>query len=336
MTSVDNSHVRHTLNAGNLHDPVLPLVRAVPVVLRTTQIIGDAHATIRAVPSARNSAYFYVLDENDRLAGVVSARYLLTAALDERVAQVMIPGVIAIPHWATVLVASEYFASRKLKAFPVIHDDGTLAGTVDVGLFSDQVISVARETYDEIFQLLGVHATSMGTPWTSYLDRFPWLLSNISGGLLCAFIASQFEELLQQVVVLALFIPVVLALAESVSMQSATLTLQNLSDEALRPRRVLAALWRETRTAILLGLSAAGIVGLAVLAWRRDVMGALVIGGAISAAILAACFFGVLLPTIVRAVKADPRIAAGPLVLASTDLVTLVTYLWLGSVVLGG
>ena len=91
----------------------------------------------------------------------------------------------------------------------------------------------------------------------------------------------------------------------------------------------------ETRTAILLGLSAAAIVGLAVLAWRRDVMGALVIGGAISAAILAACFFGVLLPTIVRAVKADPRIAAGP-VLAGTDLVTLVTYLWLGSVVLGG
>ena len=304
-------------------------------MLRTTQIISDAHAAIRAVPSARNSAYFYVLDENDRLAGVVSARHLLTASLDERVAQVMIPGVIAIPHWATVLVASEYFASRKLKAFPVIHDDGTLAGTVDVALFSDQIISVARETYDEIFQLLGVHATSMGTPWTSYLDRFPWLLSNISAGLLCAFIASQFEELLQQVVVLALFIPVVLALAESVSMQSATLTLQSLSDEALRPRRVLAALWREARTAILLGLSAAAIVALAVLAWRRDVMGALVIGGAISAAILAACFFGVLLPTIVRAFKADPRIAAGPLVLASTDLVTLVTYLWLGSVVLG-
>ena len=325
-----------TLTSSNLHDPVLPLVRPVPVVLRTTQTVSDAHAAIRAVPSARNAAYFYVLDDDHRLAGVVSARYLLTAPLDERVDRVMIPGVIAIPHWATVLVASEYFATRKLKAFPVIHDDGTLAGIVDVDLFSGQIISVARETYDEIFQLLGVHATSMSTPWTSFLDRFPWLLSNISAGLLCAFIASQFEDLLQQVVVLALFIPVVLALAESVSMQSATLTLQSLSEEALRPRRVMAALWREARTAALLGVSAAAIVALAVLAWRRDVMGALVVGGAISAAILAACFFGVLLPTIVRAFKADPRIAAGPLVLASTDLVTLMTYLWLGSVVLGG
>jgi magnesium transporter len=324
-----------TLTASNLHDPVLPLVRPVPVVLRATHTVSDAHTAIRAVPQASGSSYFYVLDDGDRLAGVVSARHLLAGKLDQRVDELMIAGVIAIPHWATVLVASEYFATRRLKAFPVIHDDGTLAGVVDVGVFSNQIISVARETYDEIFQLLGVHATAMSSPWTSYRDRFPWLLSNISGGLLCAFIASRFEELLQQVVVLALFIPVVLALAESVSMQSATLTLQSLSEESLRPRRVLAALWREVRTGALLGISASALVALAVLAWRRDAMGALVIAGAISAAILAACVFGVLLPTIIRAGKADPRIASGPLVLASTDLVTLVAYLWLGLVVLG-
>jgi magnesium transporter len=324
-----------SLNASNLHDPVLPLVRPVPVVLRTTQTISDAFAAIRAVSKTPDSPYFYVVDDDDRLAGVVSARHLLTAALDHRVDQIMIPGVVAIPHWATVLVASEYFATRRLKAFPVIHDDGTLAGTVDVGLFSGHIISVARETYDEIFQLLGVHATSMRTPWTSYVDRFPWLLSNIGGGLFCAFIASQFEALLQHAVVLGFFIPVVLTLAESVSMQSATLTLQSLSEQSLTTRRVLASLWRETRTAILLGLSSATLVAFVVLAWRRDVMSALVVGGAIAASIVMACFFGVLLPTLVRAFKADPRIAAGPLVLASTDVVTLVAYLWLGSVVLG-
>jgi magnesium transporter len=306
----------------------------VPVALRTTQSIGDAHAAVRAVPRARDSRYLYVLDEEDRLAGVVPVRHLLTAPLDQRVYQVMIPGVVAIPSWATVLIASEYFATRKLKAFPVIHADGTLAGTVDVGLFTGQIIGVARETYDEIFQLLGVHATAMRTPWTSYLDRFPWLLSNMTGGLVCAVIASRFEGLLQQIVVLPLFIPIVLALAESVSMQSATLTLQSLSSESLGPRRILGALWREARTAVLLGLSAAALVALVVLIWRRDVMAALVIGGAIAASILTACLFGVLLPTLVRAFKADPRIAAGPLVLATTDVVTLVFYLWLGSAVL--
>ena len=323
------------LSSANLHDPVLSFVRPVPITLRTSQAIGEAHAAVRAA-SARNVHYFYVLDDDDRLAGVMPVRHLLAARLDDRVDQVMIPDVVAIPSWATVLIASEYFATRRLKAFPVIHDDGTLAGTVDVGLFTGEVINVARETYDEIYQLLGVHATAMGTPWTSYLDRFPWLLSNITAGLLCAFIAARFEALLERIVVLALFIPIVLALAESVSMQSATLTLQSLSDESLRPRRIGAALWREARTAVLLGLSSAALVTLVVLAWRRNVMGAMVVGGAIAASMLAACLFGVLLPTLIRALKVDPRIAAGPIVLATTDVVTLVVYLGLGTILLGG
>jgi magnesium transporter len=324
------------LTSSNLHDPILPFVRPVPVALRATQTVAEAHAAIRGAPQAHESPYFYVLDEHDRLAGVVSARQLLTGTLDQRVEQVMNPDVQAIPSWATVLIASEYFVTRKLKAFPVIADEGTLAGTVSVALFNNQVLSVAQETYNEIFQLLGVHVTSMRTPWTSYLDRFPWLLSNMAGGLLCALIASRFEGLLQHVVVLSLFIPVVLTLAESVSMQSATLTLQSLSEQSLNARRILAAVWREARTAVLLGVSSAALVSLVALAWRRNLLGALVIGGAIAASIVMACLFGVLLPTLVRAFKADPRIAAGPLVLASTDLTTLMVYLWLGAVFLGG
>lgn len=324
------------LTAANLHDPVLPLVRPVPVTLGSTQTVAEALAGVRGALSTRDIHYFYVVDDERRLVGVVPARHLLAANPDEPVDQVMMTDVVAIPSWATVLIASEYFATRKLLAFPVIHDNGTLAGVVDIGLFTSQVIDMARQTYDDIFQLLGVHATAMRTPWTSFRDRFPWLLSNIAGGLLCAVIAAQFEALLDHIVVLALFIPIVLALAESVSMQSATLTLQSLSDDSLKPRRIVAALWKETRTALLLGLSSAALVSIVVLAWRRDVMSAAVIGGAIAASILMACLFGVLLPTLVRAFKADPRIAAGPLVLATTDVVTLLFYLGLGAAVLGG
>jgi magnesium transporter len=322
------------LTSSNLHDSVLPLVRPVPVTLKQRQTIADAHAAVRAVPAARLVPYYYVLDDDERLAGVVNAAELLVGQLDQRVEQVMVPGVVAIPSWATVLIASEYFATRKFRAFPVIHDDGTLAGAVDKGVFTGEIIEAARETYDEIYQLLGVHATAMGKPWTAFLDRFPWLLSNITGGLLCAFIAGQFESLLQQIVVLSLFIPIVLALAESVSMQSATLTLQRLSSDSLKPRQIALALWREARTAVLLGLSCAAVVVAVVFAWRRDAVGALVVGGAIAVTMFAACLFGVLLPTLVRVFKVDPRIAAGPLVLSTTDVVTLMFYLWLGTTVL--
>jgi magnesium transporter len=323
------------LSAANLHDPILPLARPVPVTLSRLQTVAEAMAVVRSSISKSDIHYFYVVDDQQRLVGVVPARHLLASDPSQLVDEVMIGDVVAIPSWATVLIASEYFASRRLLAFPVIHDSGELVGVVDVGLFTTEVIDLARRTYDDIFQLLGVHATAMRTPWTSFLDRFPWLLSNIGGGLLCAVIASRFEVLLDHIVVLSLFIPIVLALAESVSMQSATLTLQNLSDESIKPGRLLAALWKEARTAALLGISCGGVVATVVILWRRDGPGALVIGSAIAASIVTACLFGVLLPTIVRAARVDPRIAAGPLVLASTDVVTLLFYLGLGAALLG-
>jgi magnesium transporter len=76
-------------------------------------------------------------------------------------------------------------------------------------------------------------------------------------------------------------------------------------------------------------------VAAVVIAWRRDPLSALAIGGAIAASMLAACLYGVLLPTLLRAFKADPRIASGPLVLASADVTTLVVYLGLGARLFG-
>ncbi|MGE0464009.1 MAG: magnesium transporter [Vicinamibacterales bacterium] len=323
------------LTAANLHDPILPLVRPVPVTLVATQTIAEALPVVRASITTSDIHYFYVVDDDRRLVGIVPARHLLAGLPDQRISEVMISDVVAIPSWATVLVASEYFATRKLLAFPVIRDNGELLGVVDISLFTHEVIDLARRTYDDIFQLLGVHATAMRTPWTSFRDRFPWLLSNIAGGLICAAIAAQFELLLDNIVVLALFIPIVLALAESVSMQSATLTLQTLSDDSLKPRRIVSALWKEARTAALLGAACGGVVAMVVIAWRRDLPGATVIGGAIAASIVTACLFGVLWPTVIRALKADPRIAAGPLVLASTDVATLLFYLGLGAALFG-
>jgi magnesium transporter len=113
------------------------------------------------------------------------------------------------------------------------------------------------------------------------------------------------------------------------------LTLQSISDESLRFNRIVRTLWREAGTGLLIGFSAAVLVALVVLAWRHDLTAALVIGGAITASILMACLLGVLLPTMVRAFEVDPRIAAGPLVLAATDIVTLTLYLGLGTTVWG-
>lgn len=323
------------LTAGRLHEPILPMAQPPRVVLTPALTISEALAAIRASTDAGSIHYFYVVDEHNKLVGVVPTRRLLTAASDKIVRDIMVDTVVAIPDWATVLIASEYFATRRLLAFPVVNAAGELLGVVDVSLFTDEVIDLAKRTYDDIFQLIGVHGTAQQSPWSAFRDRFPWLLCNIAGGLLAAFIASRFEHLLQQAVVLALFIPIVLALGESVSMQALTLTLQGLTDGPIVWKRLLQALWKEFKTAALLGLGCATVVGVVVLVWRREAEVAGAIFLAITFSMVFACLLGVAVPAILRAAKADPGIAAGPVVLAAADVVTLLLYFGLGARFLG-
>ena len=184
----------------------------------------------------------------------------------------MVDDVMAIPSWATVLVAAEYFVNHRLLAFPVVETSGKLVGVVDVTLFNDDVIALAKQSFDGIFQLLGIHATQALTPWAGFKDRFPWLLCNIAGGLLCAVLASHFEELLNVAVVLALFIPVVLALAESVSIQSVTLTLQNLQSGRIHWGQFGRALFQEALTALMLGSGCGALVAVITWVWKREAL----------------------------------------------------------------
>jgi len=323
------------LSAAQLHDPILPLARPPQVVLSPGQTIDEVLRVIRASAAANSIHYFYVVDADERLVGVVPTRRLLTSEPDRTVAEVMVNHVVAIPDWATVLIASEYFATRRLLAFPVVNAKGQLLGVVDVNLFTDQVIDLARRTYDDIFQLIGVHGTAQRSTWDAFKDRFPWLLCNIAGGLMAAFIVSRFEHLLQEMVVLALFIPIVLALGESVSMQALSLTLQSFTDGPFVPKRLVAALWKEFRTAASLGVGCGAVVAGVVIVWRGETVVAAVIFAAIALSMVVACLLGVAFPAILRAAKADPRIAAGPVVLAAADVATLLFYFGIGARFLG-
>jgi magnesium transporter len=322
------------INQDQLYDPILNHVRPAPLILNPDDTLADALEKARALPSTQIILYCYVVDAKTRLVGVVPIRRLLTNAAESRITDIMITEVVAIPSWATVLVAAEYFVNRRFLAFPVVESDGTLVGVVDVTSFNEEVLALAKQSFEGIFQIIGIHATHALTPWSSYKDRFPWLLCNVGAGLLCAFILSRYEEIVAAALVLALFIPVVLALAESVSIQSVTLTLQNLQSGKVQWRALFRSLVKEATTAVMLGMSCGALIGLTAWVWQRNVTVASILTGAVTASMLTACLLGVILPNGLRLLKADPRIAAGPIVLALTDVATLVFYFSVAAVLL--
>jgi magnesium transporter len=312
-----------------LEDPVTVHMRTDFARLRMNQTIGEALSAIRKKPPEGRIIYFYVVDEEDHLQGVVPTRRLLMNAPEKAVGDIMVRDVITIPTIATVLDACEFFISHRLLAFPVVDEEKKLLGIVDVELYTDELSDLDRkEGNDELFQLIGVHITDvqLTSPAAAFRSRFPWLLANIAGGILAAFLSGLFQAELQRAVALALFIPVVLALAESVSIQSVSLALQVLRGTRPTLRSILAKLRTEVVTGLFLGVACGLSVGTVALLWLGEVRVVLCLFGGIAGGVTCAAMIGLAMPNFLRLIHRDPQVAAGPVALASTDMVTLLIY----------
>jgi magnesium transporter len=323
------------LTSENLYDPVLPWVDTRVVRLRAGDSVEAARASARSQSDGDAIRYLYVVDDDDVLRGYVPVRQLVFAPGEARIQELMRDDVMAIPSWATVLVACEYFVNRRLQAFPVVEPSGKLVGAVDASIFTDEMKRLAQQSFDDIFQLAGISPMRDRTAWGAFVNRFPWLLCNIAGGLLAAALSSRYQVLLDHAIVLALFIPVVLALSESVSIQSVTLALQALHGGGSSVRAFLGRLAREAGTAILLGLACGGILGATSAAWKGQPLMSLAMGGAILFSMTASALVGLALPTLLHALRANARIASGPIVLATADTITLLCYFSLAAWILG-
>ena len=312
-----------------LNDPVSLHMKTDLARLRLDQTIEQALATIRESPPCERIIYFYVLDENGHLKGVVPTRKLLLNSPDKKIAEIMVRDVISVPHHATVLDVCEFFILHRLLAFPIVNDDHQLIGAVDVELYTDELNDLdRREGNDDLFQLIGVHLTDSrhSSPVVAFQRRFPWLLANIGGGILAAFISGIYEAELQKAVALALFIPVVLALAESVSIQSVSLALQALHGGRPSLRSIFTKVKAEVATGLFLGLGCAVAVASVSLIWLGQVAVMLSLFGGILGSVTCAAAIGVAIPNLLRFFRREPQVAAGPIALASADMVTLIIY----------
>ena len=323
----------------NFQRPVAEFMREDFATVDAASTVENALAAIRAHGLGDRIIYFYVTDADGKLRGVLPARRLLTEPLERRIDEIMISRVVAVPAAATLLDACEFFVLYKFYALPVIDAQRRMLGVVDVSLFTEQVLNIEEKDEaggDDIFQSLGIHIEELrnATPLKAFRFRFPWLLATILTGSLCAVLTEAFAHTLEQRIVLAFFMTMVLGLGESVSAQSMAVTLQAL--HAIKPdfRWLANAVRRELLTSAMLGAGCAIIVGVLVAIWQRDIPAAAAIALSILGAMFTASLIGLLVPALLRMVKLDPKIASGPLTLATADVATLAWYFGTATLVL--
>jgi len=327
-----------TTDDSHLSDPVAHHMRTDFARLAPDQTVREAIEAARASPPEGRIIYFYVLDSDDRLVGVVPTRRLLLSGDTVTIREIMVQRVVAIPSSATVLDACEFFLLHRLLAFPVVDAERGMLGVVDVDLYTNELADLdRREDLDDLFQLIGVHyqESQSRSPVASFASRFPWLVTNIAGGLVAAFLSGLFQAELERAVALAMFIPVVLALAESVSIQSVSIALQRLHGRRPTVASLLRDVRTESATGFLLGGTAAAVVTIVALAWLGQGPVVLALLGGITGGVVAAAIIGAAMPNLLRLLSREPQVAAGPISLAATDMVTLTLYLCLARWLLG-
>jgi magnesium transporter len=314
----------------DLNKPLTELAHLFYVQLFEHETVAQSVERIRTATSVDRIAYFYATNANDQLVGVVPARRLLVALPGTRISEIMIGPVVTVPESATLREALETLHNKRLMAVPVVDEHNHLNGVIDLEHYTRDAIDLEqREAAETVFQLVGVHIEQdRASVWSQFRDRFPWLLCNVGSGLVAAVVTGAFDALLQKVVALAFFFPLVLGIAESVSMVALTLGLQQLH----HPGR---GFLREYRVAPVLGAAAGLVVGLTAYFWLHAVKLGAVLMVAIQLGTMIGTTLGLFLPRFVHRRNLDPKIASGPAVLALTDIFTLAGYLGLASFALG-
>lgn len=320
-----------------LNDPVTRHMGVAAPLLSVRQTVGEALEAVRNDPHVGRILYFYVVDADRRLQGVVATRKLLRSPLSTRLADILSSRTIAIPDTATVLEACRYFTRHKFLAFPVVDTDGHVLGAVDVDLYTEELKEIdRREDSDDLFQLIGVHLSDAAArnAGLSFAGRFPWLLCNVGGGMLSAWIADAYQDV-STLAVVAPFIALVTALAESVSIQSVSLALQALHAQPPNWNTFARHIRYELLVGLLLGGACGTVVALIAGVWKGSFAVAMSLLLGITGGVVASAGVGLAMPFLLKLSRRDPQLASGPMALALSDVVTLLCYFNLGRWLLG-
>nr|WP_264372004.1 magnesium transporter [Salicibibacter halophilus] len=279
-------------------------------------------------PDAETIYYLYVVNEHNKLTGILSLRELITNNPSERVENLMRTQLITIQDDDDQEDVARIIQHYDLLALPVLTDAGALVGIVTV----DDVMDVVEdETTEDIGELSAVRgATDVNlSAFASARKRAPWLILLMFLGLLTGGVIDQFEETLEAVVILAVFIPMIMDSAGNIGTQSLAVVVRGIAVGTFQRESIRQLLKRQLGTGLMVGLMCGAVIFVVVPlipffdgSWM---LGAIV-GISIFLSLSIACVVGAIMPLIINKLKLDPALASGPFVTTIGDVVGLFIY----------
>jgi len=297
---------------------------------------GDALKTLQDQQDAEMVFYLYVTDEDESLVGVASLRALATTQADILLKYIMEKRVHSVRPETDQEDVAQIVAQYNYLAVPVIDSDNRLLGIVTV----DDVVDVIREeATEDFFQMAGAgkdREILLKSSWENAKVRLPWLFASWIGGIVAAYIIGKYEHMLESIIALAAFIPVIIGMGGNIGTQSSTIVVRGMATGRIEIGNEIQVLLKELKVGLMLGALYGIMLGLFA-SFRfisADPMLGLVVGLSICSSMLLAAGVGTFTPLILRKLDIDPAVATGPFVTTSVDIFGVLLYFMIAGLLL--
>ncbi len=279
--------------------------------------------------------YLYITHGEEKLAGVVSLRELLTHPPHRQLKNIMNPNVISVTTDTDQGEVAHVVSQYNFLAVPVVDSSYRLVGIVTV----DDIIDVIREEATEDFlQMAGAgkdREILLKSTKDNVILRAPWLFASWIGGIMAMFIIGTFEEELQKVLALASFIPIVMGMGGNIATQSSTIIVRGIATGRVNINDFFRFIWKEMRVGMILGILYGVFLGVvAYLGFAEPAMLGVVVGVSIFFCMAMSATVGTIIPLVLKRFDIDAAIATGPFVTTSIDILGVVMYFYIAKICL--
>ena len=295
--------------------------------------VGEAITALQGSRDVEMVFYLYVVDARRHLVGVTSLRRLLLVSPETPLKRIMTPEVISVRVDTDQEEVARQVASYNLLAVPVADEENKLVGVITV----DDVIDVIKdEATEDLYRLAGVSGDErVSTPaFESLRKRLPWLGVNLVTAFVAASVVALFEDTIDRVTALAVFMPIVAGMGGNAATQTLTVIVRGLALGELSWANAQKTVLKEAAiglgSGITLGLIAAAV---AWIAKGQPAIG-LILGLAMLCNMLVATIAGTLVPLGLKAMKVDPALASSVFITTFTDVVGFASFLGFATVFL--
>jgi magnesium transporter len=315
--------------------------------LRPELTVDEAISYLRKQAQAQLETiyYVYVIDEQQRLVGVVSLKQLFAANSDTTVRDVMHTDIVSVGERMDQEAVSRLFAQHDLMAIPVVDSNGRMKGLVTV----DDIVDVVHEEATEDAQKFGgmeaLDAPYLKIAFTRMVKkRAGWLAALFLGEMLTATAMAYFEQEIARAVVLALFVPLIISSGGNSGSQASTLVIRAMALGEVKLRDWWRVIRRELASGLVLGTVLGSIGFFRIFVWQQVspiygehyLLVALTVFFSLIGVVTFGTIVGSLLPFILRRFGFDPASASAPFVATLVDVTGLVIYFSVAAVILRG